>query len=103
MNTRKLPAMPQIVTSDLIPPDRVLLVTPGEYLNVTKPNGDVQRIEIKPPRGTMIYNVGAPREDCAFPRCQLSLGHPPTHCCSSQSRPGLYLMVDDNGNVLREI
>jgi hypothetical protein len=74
-------------------------------LDIGEPSGELrQRVE-------MTALVG--RQDCTYPGCQLSLGHPPTHCCvwpsavmlsagRYQRRAG-YLMIDDNGNVLREL
>jgi hypothetical protein len=57
-----------------------------------------------------IYTTGLPPGDCTYPGCQLSAGHPPPHCCVWPSavmlksgRPAGYLMIDDNGNVLREL
>lgn len=41
------------------------------------------------------------RHDCTFPGCQLSAGHPPPHCLPAAG--GRYQMVDDNGNILREL
>jgi hypothetical protein len=44
------------------------------------------------------------RQDCTFPGCQLSLGHPPPHCVTTpaDSNTG-YWMVDDDGKVLRRL
>jgi hypothetical protein len=61
-----------------------------------------------------IYTTGLPAGDCTYPGCQLSAGHPPPHCCVWPSavmwdsngrgpRRAGYLMIDDNGNVLREL
>jgi hypothetical protein len=44
-----------------------------------------------------------PRHDCDFPGCQLSAGHPPPHCVEDLLRSGRYLIIDDNGKVLREV
>lgn len=42
------------------------------------------------------------RHDCAFPGCQLSLGHPLPHCVLAPEG-GRYQMMDEDHNVLREI
>lgn len=92
--------MPQIVASEGVPPDTVLLVTPGEYLDITMPDGAVHRVQTKPPRGAMIYGL---RHDCTFPGCQLSLGHPPPHCVADPDGADQYLMIDADGSVLRSL
>jgi hypothetical protein len=54
--------------------------------------------------------INCRRQDCTYPGCQLSLGHPPPHCVGASTlearRPASgaeYWMVDDNGTVLRRI
>jgi hypothetical protein len=50
-----------------------------------------------------IYTAVAecPPADCPVFGCQLSAGHPPPHCLPAAG--GRYQMVDDNGNILREL
>lgn len=69
--------IPKIITDDRMPIDAIALVSATDYVVM---------------RGL--------RQDCTFPRCQLSLGHPSPHCLEWRS---VYLMVDDDGNVLREL
>lgn len=92
--------LPKIVTSEAVPPDRVLLVTPGESLDISTPDGKTRRIEVRPPSIAMIVGL---RHDCTFPGCQLSLGHPLPHCCVSPARPGAYLITEDNGHIIRAV
>lgn len=82
---------PKIVTDDRMPVGAVALVSGDSVAAYVA--GEVHTFRLS----------SLTRADCAFPRCQLSLGHPPTHCCGSQSRPGVYLMVDDDGKILREL
>lgn len=45
------------------------------------------------------------RHDCSFVygHCQLSRGHALPHCVPDPDGSGSYLMVDDDGRILREI
>ena len=72
--------MPEIITDDRMPIDAIALVSATDYVVM---------------RGL--------RHDCTFNGCQLSLGHPPPHCVVDLVRSGRYLIIDDNGKVLREI
>jgi hypothetical protein len=46
------------VTSDVVPVDSLIIFQPGESWDVTKPDGSVQRFEVRPPTGAIIMNIG---------------------------------------------
>lgn len=44
--------------SDAVPEDVLIMFQPGESWDVTKPDGSVERVEIKPATGAVITNIG---------------------------------------------
>ena len=70
----------------------------ADYIAFSTPSGPQTWVE-------KMYLRAGERQDCPFPLCQLSLGHPSLHCCKPLQRRahGVYLMVDDSGKILREL
>lgn len=50
----------EVVESCGVPPGTVMIVTPGEYVDVTTPDGRTRRVEIKTPSGAIITGIGIP-------------------------------------------
>lgn len=102
--------MGDIVSLESCPPDTIALVQrPRQKRPLTEAERhllffgtDVEKRAILSSafevHGVIMRNL---RHDCPFQLCQLSAGHPPPHCCTDGS--GLYLMVDEDGRILREL